>query len=254
MDPNEEIQEADALEEALTQMEGQGQVKGHAPSPELNMAIRFRAAAAEPRLSQVSDQAVEKLLLSRFAQKEEKTSYWKQIFGSSLVGGVIVAVMGIVILLNPNLKQEPTLAQVQDFESLSEAEVLLGQLPADTLIDENLSAAELRENIHEINLTFTETDVTLDADTEVGEFPHTELRDSALEIIDTQLELEEILLARVEPISSARTFNEKVSKWPTTNIGVDFPTHAKAVSTFLKNNRDFNRDMATLARLLLGEL
>ncbi len=258
MENNEQIDdEVELLADSVESLVGDKSLAGHSASKELSMAIALKNSAHQPELSPAMDQRVEGLLLARLKKGTEpqKLSFWKVFFGTSLAGALALA--GLVIVLepfSPHPIEVQTLAQVQTFEPLSEAEVLLGALP-ETYQVNGLSAYDLRQKIHEVNAIYAQTDLTLDPDAEV--FPHVQLRSSALEVIALQTEVQNEtptrLLAQVDFQSDLSDFSEKVSGWPTTNEGVAYETHEKAVQTFMQNLEDWNQDMEALSELLLTE-
>ncbi len=258
MENNEQIDdEVELLSDSVESLVGDKSLAGHEASKELSMAIALKNSARKPQLSPTMDQRVEGLLLARLKKGTEpqKLSFWQIFFGTSLVGALALA--SFFVILKPfssNEVQVQTLAQVQTFEPLSEAEVLLGALPETYQVD-GLSAYDLRQKIHEVNAIYAQTDLTLDPDAAI--FPHVQLRSSALEVIALQTEIQEetssMLLAQVDFQSDLADFSEKVSGWPTTNEGVAYETHEKAVQTFMQNLEDWNRDMEALSALLLTE-
>lgn len=238
---NEESKEAEQLSEALEALQKGDKLNPALRSEELQMAAQLHASRKDPQLSQDVDKMTEALLLSRFAKKvDQKESlergkamryvswYW------SLTGGLAGLIVVLVVASQMDWSRgSQTLAEAQDFDSLSEAEEVLGALLEDAKLPNGTPVAELRLAIHQINLIIGNTDFSLNPEADL--FPHVELRSAALDVLD----LEETLFTELEESvdlvafeENHLAFAEKVSGWPTTNEGVDYETHANAVNTF----------------------
>lgn len=256
--------EAAALAETLDAMLEDRKLPGGEMSDELDMALKMKAAFSKPRLREGVDADTEALLLRSFANKEaipeedERPSVWSRFFAPTFAGAAVLAAVLLVVVVNPfaGTGSVGTLAEVQDFEALSEAEVLLGALPADTVTEDGLLVADLREDIHEMNVILTETDVSLDPDAEL--FQHVELRDAALTLVKIESDINQELtprrLAMVDLQSDLTDLSQKASTWPKQNEGVSFETHEKAVNTFVSHGEDWQGDILLLVEVLLMEL
>ena len=242
------------LAEAVNRlMEGKNLIEAD-KTPELEMAARMKAMGEAPKLRPSFDANLESLLLERFAHETQRVSFWKYRWIPSLIGPLTVAVLAIVVVFNPFAEPTMTLAEVQDFEPLSEAENILGFLDADAVTEDGLRVADLRQAIHDINAIESTTDLHLDPEAVL--FPHVELRDAALEIIRIEFALSQSLPS--ERIAMVDTdlvdFTTKVSSWPTVNEGVEYEVHEKAVLTFIEHNSEFDQEMTDLAELIVNEL
>ncbi|QQR54491.1 hypothetical protein IPG41_04815 [Candidatus Peregrinibacteria bacterium] len=220
-------------------------------TPELAMALRLQTAHQKPVLRKDWDRITEKVLLKEFASSQKAKFwqlFWKPIAAGVLLGGLLLAVLSPIFIPDSNPPQ--TLAEVQDFESLSEAESLLGALPADAITEEGILVAELREDLHAINLLRQNVDLTLDEEAETGSFPHAELRDNALEVIEEERKL----VAMIDVPVDIDTFAGKVAEWPTVNEGVDFETHAKAVNGYINHTQIWEEATLEWAKKLEANL
>lgn len=242
-------------------------------------AIQLKTASAEPKLRKEFDQKVESMLLQKFAKSpagarteatatlEETPDAWgtRKSWGSWLAkpawtGAFALVLLLTVITVQPwELLVDPTprtIAEVQSFESLSEAEVLLGQLPEGAITEDGVDVAALRQILHETNALIAQTDTTLDPTAEV--YPHVELRNASFAVIKQELEVKReatpLLIAMADPQTNLSEFAQKVSTWPTTNEGVDFETHSKSVNAFLSHVESWDADMLKLAQLIVAEL
>lgn len=254
-----ENQEAEKLELALQALMKDEKLPQESASPELSAAIRMKTAQHAPELSHAVDRKLESLLLKKFAaSKEEKSKWWQSLFVPAFTGSLVMAALALVLIFNytGSTETEPLLASVQGFESLSEAEELLGDLPLSAITEDGLSVAELRQSIHEVNLIRSQADTTLDAGME--EFPHVQLRDTALDVIELEEAVEEELpgnlLAMVDLELETELFSEKVGGWPSTNQGVAYETHFKAVRTFVSHGEIWNKEMLELAQSIVSNL
>jgi hypothetical protein len=234
--------------------------KGASPE-ELQMAAQLKSAFSKPQLRKAFDENMEALLLQKFAkpvEREEKTPWWQTFFmpafGSAAVAFAALALIVVIQFTQPEPTQ--TLAQVQGFESLTTAEEILGELPADSVTKDGVLVADLRLELHNINSIRQSADLTLDPTAE--QFPHTELRSAALDLIDQELKVSETLrptgLARLLPVANLTTFAGKVSGWPTTNEGVPFEIHEKAVNSFIEHGKAWDEAMEALAESIVIEL
>ncbi len=225
------------------------------------MAAQLKSAFSKPQLSKAFDENMEALLLQKFAKAaevEEKAPWWQNFlapaFGSAAVAFAALALIVVIQFTQPEPTQ--TLAQVQGFESLTAAEEILGDLPADAVTTDGIVVADLRLELHNINSIRQNADLTLDPTAE--QFPHTELRSAALELIDQELKIAETLrptgLARLLPVANLTIFAGKVSGWPTTNEGVPFEIHEKAVNSFIEHGETWDEAMEALAESIATEL
>lgn len=222
-----------------------GKTVEHALTPEMAMAVRLKTSQEQPKLRRDFDRSFEKTLLQEFAK--QKTPRWQHflrpIFAGVVVGAFVLLAVSPVLI--PDTEPQ-TIAEVQEFESLSEAERLLGAFPADAVTDDGVKIADLRAELHEINLLRENVDLSLDEEAETGSFPHTQLRDNALEVIDK----EERLVAMVDISVDIDTFSGKVAEWPTVNEGVDFETHEKAVTGYIAHAKAWEEATEEWAKAL----
>ncbi len=245
-EPSEQIDklslEEEQFSEALEALLSNKPLPKQPLNPELAMALRLKTAQQKPVLRKDWARITEKLILNEFGKTQHRSffeQFWRPVAAGLVFGGLMLAVLTPV--LAPNLLNSPqTIAEVQDFESLSEAETLLGALPADAVTQDGLQIAELRQDLHDINVLRQSADTTLDENAETGSFPHTQLRDNALEVIED----EKRLVAMVDITVDIDTFAGKVAEWPITNEDVDYETHQKAVKGYLTHAKAW--EMATL--------
>lgn len=224
-------------------------------SAESRMAAQLHAMTTDDRLSDELDHATEHAILQRFAADDtasehthnfadaEKRSLFSKL---SLAFAPAMAIALAVVAFVVTQDSTTTLAEAQGFESLSRAEEILGELPEDA--DVGLDVAQLREDINEINAARAATDTTLDPDADL--FPHVELRNSALSLVEEErdvvdtLETASIDVASLD--SSINTLEGKAQLWPTKNEGVSYDVHANAVKAFQAHDLEWNQMMADL--------
>jgi len=227
--------EDESLNQAVDSLMDEKRLQGQV-SEGFQAAVKLKTSGQAPKMRREFDEKMERKLLSLFAE-EKQPSLWKVAFGSSFAGVAMVAVMAIVILFNPvdTSTSVQTLADVQNLESLSRAEILLGALPQDAITDDGIPVSEIRSLIHEINSEYAEADTTLDPNLEL--FPHVQLRDNALEVIEMESDFFDTFNEQTEEDFVEETriiaFSGKVGEWPTTNEGVSFEIHAQAVNGYL---------------------
>lgn len=251
----------DQLNDAVDQLRRGERV--HAPhTPEVRTAQQIHALTADDRLDQELDDKMEHLLLQRFGESsapqhdhnfaDEKKSIWSKIT-LAMAPALAIGLAVIAFVVTPDNSPQ-TVADVQSLESLSQAEELLGTLPAGSQID-GIDVAQLRADIHAVNARRAEADLTLDPDAEL--FPHVQLRDAALDVINDERDIvREIESASVEVASvdtSINTFEGKALKWPTQNEGVSFDVHEKAVNGYKNHDEEWNRLVAELLERLLEQ-
>lgn len=236
-----------------------GESMGVAPSREARMAGQLNAMTSDDTLDSEVDARTEHALLQRFAtQKSRHAEHnfadtqrsWLSKLSLVFAPAAAIAFAVIAFVVGQDTSTT-TLAQVQGTDSLSRAEELLGELPADTQL--TIDVAQLRADIHAINQARAKTDTTLDPSADL--FPHVELRSSALEIIEDEKEVLDIVtLASVDTGSLEKNitgFEGAVSKWPTKNEGVSYEVHEDAVNAFKKHDTEWNQMMADLIEALL---
>lgn len=235
-----------------------GESMGVAPSAEARMAAQLNAMTSDDTLESEVDARTEHALLQRFATQKSrhaehnfadaKRSWLSKI---SLVFAPAAAIALAVVAFLVTQDGGTTLAQAQGTPSLSRAEQLLGELPADAQL--GVDVAQLRADIHAINEARAKTDTTLDPSAEL--FPHVELRTSALQIIEDEKEVVEVVTVASADIgsidSNIRGFEGAVSKWPTKNEGVSYEVHEDAVHAFKKHDTEWNQMMADIVEALL---
>lgn len=236
----------DAVEKLLTNQRH----SEHPITPTLGMALRLKMAQETPTLRASFDRMTEKTLIHEFADRAQQSfwqKFWKPMSLGLMMGGLLLSVLAPIF--TPSSATQ-TLAEHQKFDSLTEAEVLLGSLPSDAKTEDGVKIAKLRADLHELSLLRLEADLELDEKGAIGSFPHTQLRDNALELIQE----EERLVAMVDINVDIASFSGKVSEWPTVNEGVDFETHAKAVLGYKKHAVAWEEATQTWAEELLSNL
>ncbi len=254
-DPSKlESEQATALDEQLDDaVENLLQNKrnsGHPLTASLGMALRLKLSKEKPKLRADFDSMTEKMLLKEFAQLPRQSfwqAFWKPVSAGLVFGALFLAVLSPLFLDAPSSQ---TVAEIQDFEALSEAEVLLGSLPADAKTEEGIPITELRLALHELSLLRQKADLSLDEEGEPGSFPHTELRDNALEIIVE----ENRLVAMVDITVDIGGFADKVSEWPISNAEVDYETHAMAVNGYKNHAKAWDEATMLWAQSLVSDL
>lgn len=246
--------EDEALAEAVEALMQGKSLRSQVKSPELEMAARMKAMGEAPKLRPSFDAQMEDLLLQKFAKPQEESS-WMKAWMPRFAGGLAFAALALVVIFNPFAAGPSlTIAEVQGFESLSEAEEVLGALPENAVTEDGILVADLRASIHQINLIESSTNIELDPNAEIYE--HVELRNAALEIIETEFALQQELNTREIAIADTglSNFTVKVSGWPTYNEGVDYETHERAVNGFINHNANFDAAMLELAEEIVDEL
>lgn len=236
-----------------------GQSMGIAPSAQALMAGQINAMTSDDTLDGEVDARTQHALLQRFATQQSthtqqnfvtrKRSFLSKI-SFAFVPAAAIAFAVVAFMMSQD--NDATLAQVQGTPSLSRAEELLGQLPADAQLN-GVEVAQLRADIHAINQARANTDTTLDPSATL--FPHVELRRSALEIIENEKAvLDKVTVTSIE-IASIETnitgFEGAVSKWPTQNEGVSYDVHEDAVNAFKKHETEWNQMMAEVIQKLI---
>lgn len=222
----------------------------HRLTPEMAMALRLKTMQKEPVLRRDFDRITEKMLLKEFAVPARASfwaRFWQPALAGTLMGALMLAVLSPIFIPNT---QPQTIAEVQEFEALSDAEILLGALPVNAETEDGVKIADIREDLHEINELRESADLNLDEDAEPGSFPHTQLRDNALEVIEE----EKRLVAMVDISVDIDTFSGKVAEWPTVNEGVDFETHAKAVNGYITHAEAWEEATEEWAKDLVSNL
>ncbi len=247
--------ETERLADATDALLQDKKLPAHGKTPELDMAIRLKTSHQAPHLSRAVDQRTEQALLNRFAkEKAPRWNFavlWKPILAGAAFGAILLAVT-LTVIPSP---EPATLAEVQDFSSLSEAEILLGQLPADAVTEDGIRVADLRQTLHDINAIEASANTTLDP--EATRFPHVELRDKALTLIAMETSLVQDLppqrISMIDLSPETDEFAGKVAGWPTTNEGVDYETHSKAVNTFLEHEATWDDYATALAQTIVQQ-
>jgi hypothetical protein len=225
-------------------------------SAESRMAAQLHAMTTDDSLDDALDHKMEHAIVQRFGNNEESTNHThnfantqkkRSIFSKlSLAFAPAMAIALAVVAFVVTQDGTTTLADAQGFESLSRAEEILGQLPEDA--DVGIDVAQLRKDINEINVARAATDTTLDPEADL--FPHVELRNSALSLVEKEsnivdtLESASLNVASLD--TSITTLEGKAQKWPTQNEGVSFDVHAKAVNAFETHEQEWNQMIAEL--------
>ena len=223
-------------------------------SEDFRTAVMLKTAGANPKLDPDFDAKMEAKLLNLFAEEKPMPSTWKLMFGSASFGMLIVGALFVAVFFNPVQSTVPveTLAMHQGFESLSRAEVLLGELPADAVTEEGISVSEMRASIHDINVNFSNADTTLNPNLE--EFAHVQLRDRSLALIKMESDFSEAYSHALADETDLIAFAGKVHSWPTVNEGVSFEVHAKAVGAYLNHEMLWEEASYELALSIVEEV